>query len=130
MARLLQLGEHAEDELEVLGLLLASVLVVGPQAQVLHHGHLGEQMALLGDEHHPHLHQLVRRQTLYLLPSKRMIPLAGFMRPQMVLSRVLLPWPLGPKIDTNVPLGHLQRDVVDGLVLAVEGVDVLDLKHA
>ena len=38
-------------------------------------------------------------------PSKRMTPLAGFMSPQMVLSSVLLPWPLGPKIDTSWPSG-------------------------
>ena len=35
------------------------------------------------------------------VPSKRMTPEAGFMRPQMVLSRVLLPWPFGPKIETS-----------------------------
>ena len=62
------------------------------------------------------------------LPSKRMSPPVRTM-PHSARSTVVLPAPLAPSRVRIMPLVEAETDAVQRLVLAVQGVEPLDLEH-
>ena len=63
------------------------------------------------------------------LPSKVTLPRRGWSRPLIVLRVVVLPAPLAPMSVTISPSADGQRDALEGVDVAVVGVDVVEDEH-
>ena len=63
------------------------------------------------------------------LPSKRIEPSRGGVRPEIERSVVDLPAPLEPISVTISPSSTVERDALERLDVAVVGVDVVDLEQ-
>ena len=100
---LAQPREQVEDPLHVARDGVAVVALEGAELEVLVHRHAPEDLAPLRALRDAEPHDLVTGRPWISLPSKRIVPFFGEIRPEIVRSVVDLPAPLEPISETISP---------------------------
>jgi hypothetical protein len=123
-----QAREEPVDAVEVLPDPAPVAALEGAHLEVLQHRHVREEAAPLGRLRDPHADDLVRRAARDVLALEGDRPLPRLVEAVDRAQRGRLARAVRADQRHDLPVADLERDALQGLDRAVEGVDVLDLE--